>query len=220
MKAGNGYAYDERSIRQHVAMWAHFVAFCTACAVHVIHVSPDQLQAFFAQLRGRRNKAGQTSVMHREGEMPQATATTRRRYAQLLERTFEHLVKTRIRRGNPMAPLMAMINKPEAPGLVSYLSKAEEEGFLAFVHAKDETDWVSQRDKAFLLLFSASGVTEGELVALRVQDLMLDDYDPALQVGQRGLKHAHTTTVTEFALPTLRRWRTTLAHLQHLARFF
>lgn len=206
MKAANGYAYDARSIKQHVAMWAHLVAFCDERKVNVVNVSPDLLQAFFAQLRGRRIKAGQTSITHREGEMPDATSSTRRRYAQLLASTFEHLVKTRIRRGNPMAPLMAVVNKPEAPGFVSYLSKVEEDALLAFVHAQDESDWHSQRDKTLLLLFAASGVTEGELVALRLQDVSLDDYEPALQVGQRGLKHAHTTTITEFALPTLRRW--------------
>ena len=53
-------------------------------------------------------------------------------------------------------------------------------------------------------------MTEGELVALRVQDLLLDDYEPALQVGERGLKHAHTTTIADFALPVLGRWRKTL----------
>lgn len=206
MKAANGYAYDGRSIKQHVAMWAHLVAFCDERKVNVMNVSPDLLQAFFAQLRGRRIKAGQTSITHREGEMPDATSSTRRRYAQLLASTFEHLVKTRIRRSNPMAPLMAVVNKPEAPGFVSYLSKVEEDAFLAFVHTQDESDWHSQRDKTLLLLFAASGVTEGELVALRLQDVSLDDYEPALQVGQRGLKHAHTTTITEFALPTLHRW--------------
>lgn len=206
MKAANGYVYDMRSVRQHVAMWAAFVAFCTERQVSVVNVAPDHLQAFFTQLRGRRIKAGQTSVLHREGDLPDASASTRRRYAQLLAQTFEHLVKTRIRRGNPMAPLMALVNKPEAPGFVSYLSKAEEDAFLAFVQAMDESDWPGQRDKALILLFSASGVTEGELVALRVQDVALDDYDPALQVGPRGLKHAHTTTITDFALPVLRRW--------------
>ena len=206
MKAANGYVYDARSIQQHVAMWAHLVAFCDERKVNVMNVSPDLLQAFFAQLRGRRIKAGQTSITHREGEMPDATSSTRRRYAQLLASTFEHLVKTRIRRGNPMAPLMALVNKPEAPGFVSYLSKVEEDAYLTGVHAQDESDWHSQRDKTLLLLFAASGVTEGELVALRLQDVSLDDYEPALQVGPRGLKHAHTTTITEFALPTLRRW--------------
>lgn len=206
MKAAHGYAYDGRSIKQHVAMWSSFVAFCRERELNVVNVSPDALQAFFNQLRGRRIKAGQTSVLHQVGEMPAAATKTRRFYAQLLEKTFDHLVKTRIRRGNPMQPLMALFNKPEAPAFVSYLSKAEEDAYLTGVHAKDESDWHRQRDKAFLLLFSASGVAEGELVALRVQDLALNDYEPALQVGQRGLKHAHATTITEFALPTLRRW--------------
>ena len=167
---------------------------------------------FFEQLRGRRVKAGQATVLHREGDTPDASSSTRRRYAQLLLQTFDHLVQVRIRRVNPMSALMAQMNKPEAPGFVSYLSKAEEAAFLAHVQAIDESDWLHQRDKAFMLLFSASGVTEGELVALRLQDVMLDDYDPALQVGQRGLKHAHATTITEFALPVLRRWLMTLGH--------
>lgn len=210
MKAANGYAYDARSIRQHVAMWQHFVAFCEAHDVSVLDVAPDKLETFFAQLRGRRIKAGQTSVMHAVGEMPDAATNTRRRYAQLLAQTFEHWVKMRVRRANPMAPLMALVNKPEAPGFVSYLSKTEEDAFLTLVQAKDESDWHSQRDKTLMLLFSASGVTEGELVALHIQDVSLDDYEPALQVGPRGLKHAHTTTITEFALPVVRRWLKTL----------
>jgi integrase/recombinase XerD len=210
MKAANGYAYDVRSIRQHVAMWSRLVAFCDERNVSIINVSSEQLQAFFEQLRGRRVKAGQASVLHREGETSDASSSTRRRYAQLLLQAFDHLVKARIRRSNPMAPLMALLSKPEAPGFVSYLSKAEEAAFLAHVQAIDESDWHRQRDKAFLLLFSASGVTEGELVELRHQDVLLDDYDPALQVSQRGLKHAHTTTITEFALPVLRRWLVTL----------
>lgn len=210
MKAANSYAYGDRSITQHVAMWTVFVEFCAEHEVNVVHVTPAQLQAFFGQLRGRRIKAGQSSVMYREGDTPEATATTRRRYAKLLDQTFAYLVKTRIRRGNPMAPLMPLLNKPEAPGFVSFLKRAEEDAFLAFVQAMDESTWESHRDKALLLLLSASGVTEGELVALRVQDLMLDDYEPALQVSERGLKHAHTTTVNDFAVPLLTRWRKSL----------
>jgi integrase/recombinase XerD len=211
MKAANGYAYDPRSIKQHVAMWATLVAYCQSHGATILTLSPTLLEAFFAQLRGRPVKTGQASLRFEEGEIPEATASTRRRYAQLLERTFEHLVKSGIRRGNPIAPLMQRLNKPEAPGFVSYLSKAEEDAFLAWVQAMEETHWQDQRNKTLLLLLSASGITEGELVALRIADVSLEDFKPTLQVGERGLKHAHATTINNFALPVLRRWMNAIA---------
>lgn len=136
MKAANGYAYDPRSIKQHVAMWATLVSYCESRGAGITTVSPALVESFFLQLRGRPVKNGQTSVRYAEGEMPEATTSTRRRYAQLLEQTFAYLVKTGIRRGNPIAPLMKQLNKPEAPGFVSYLSKAEEDAFLAVVLAR------------------------------------------------------------------------------------
>lgn len=220
MKAANGYAYDARSIRQHVAMWAGLVAYCASHGLTIQTVAPAHLEAFLTQLRGRAIKFGQATPALPEGECPAAAASTRRRYAQLLETTFEHLIKIRVRRGNPMAPVMATMNKPTAPGFVSFLTKSEEDAFLASVDAIDESDWHRQRDKVLMLLLCASGVTEGELVALRIADVSLRDYEPALQVGERGLKHAHTTTINDFALPALRRWLTTLdAALPHTPLF-
>ena len=220
MKAANGYAYDPRSIKQHVAMWATLVSYCESRGAGITTVSPALVEPFFLQLRGRPVKNGQTSVRYAEGEMPEATTSTRRRYAQLLEQTFAYLVKTGIRRGNPIAPLMKQLNKPDAPGFVSYLSKAEEDAFLAVVLATDETHWHDQRNKTLLLLLSASGITEGQLVALKIADVSLDDFEPSLQVGERGLKHAHTTTINDFALPVLRRWVDSLAGVAANAPLF
>jgi len=74
------------------------------------------------------------------------------------------------------------------------------------VQAMTEVDWCEHRDKTLLLLLSASGVSEGELVRLRVGDVMLTDYEPALQVGQRSLKHAHAAPIAAFAHMTLQSW--------------
>jgi integrase/recombinase XerD len=204
MKAANGYAYGERSIRQHSAMFATFVAFCEARRVSVLQIDSEQVEAFFQTLSGRPIKHGQDSVRYQEGELPPAAVSTRRRYAQLLMQSFEHLARTRVRPGNPIAPLMKTLDKPEAPGFVSYLSKAQEDAYLAYVQAMSEAHWCAHRDKTLLLLLSASGVSE--LVHLRVGDLMLTDYEPALQVSQRGLKHAHAAPIASFALITLQAW--------------
>lgn len=206
MKAANGFSYDDRSVRQHAAMWATFIGYCQAADINIQSVSPAQLESFIGQLRGRAIKAGQASVRYAPGECPEATPATRRRYVQLLERTFDHLNKIGVRRGNPMAPLMPSLNKPVASGYVSFLTQSEETAFLAYVNGVAETNWHDQRDKVMLLLLSASGITEGELVALKVADVSFGDFEPALRVAEHRLTRAHTTTVNKFAVPTLQRW--------------
>ncbi len=206
LKAANGYGYSARSIAQHCAMWAQLVAFCEREGTHVLRVRPEELDRFFVGLTGRPIKNGQHTLRYQEGDVPAAAVSTRRRYAQLLDKTFEHLRKQRLRPGNPIAPLMQVLAKPEAPGFVSYLSKAEEKAFIDHVQATAEDDWFAHRDKCWLLLLAGSGLSVGELTALRVGDVALADYAPALQVGQRGLKHAHVAPILEFALATLQAW--------------
>jgi hypothetical protein len=121
MKAANGYAYGERSVRQHCAMFASFVTFCEAQCVGVLQVGPAQVDAFFQALSGRAIKHGQDSVHYQEGEAPSAAVSTRRRYAQLLMQSFEHLARMRVRNGNPIAPLMKTLDKPEAPRICQLL---------------------------------------------------------------------------------------------------
>lgn len=208
MLASNMHAFSERSIEQHTAMWAHFLDYLATRKDHIQTVQSDVVEAFLKQLRGRPVKSNDRSRLPlTPGEPPPASHSTIGRYTKLLMETFNLLRELKIRQGNPVAPLVNIHTKPQAPPGVDFLSRDQEKALLCHIAGLPVDDWKSERDRALLYLLLASGPTVGELIRLRIDDLSTGDDIRSIHIPSHDLTHAHAAPIAPFAIEALVKWK-------------
>lgn len=206
--AANKQVYSERSIEQHSAMWANFLAYLTTRKVDIQTVQPDAIEAFLKQLRGRPIKDNDRSRLPlAPGDTPLASHSTLNRYTKLLAETFIYLADLNVRRGNPVAPVAKIFTKPEAPPAVEFLNREQETALLDYIAGLPIDDWKDERDRTILYLLLASGPTVGELARLRIDDVQTGDYAPVINLPNHDLTHGHAAPISSFALAPLVTWR-------------
>lgn len=206
--AANQHRFSERSIEQHSAMWANFLKYLVDHGANIESVQPDGVEGFLKKLRGRKIKENERARLPlAPGEEPAASHSTVNRYAKLLAETFEHLAELKVRRGNPVAPVAKMFTKPEAPPAPEFLNREQESALLDYIARLPTGDWKEERDRALLYLLLASGPTVGEAARLRIDDVQVGDYAPAVNLPNHDLTHAHAAPIAPFAIEPLVNWR-------------
>jgi integrase/recombinase XerD len=204
--ASNSTKFSARSVSQHTAMWRKLVDFLEKERHSIQSVGSDTLDAFFHSLPGRplKNNDGQCDGVPKKETA--ASHSTRVRYALLLQETFEHLRRSRVRSDNPMGPIFQAYRKPRAGPAAEYLNGSEERAYIDHLLQMDVTTWQSARDRALQSLIIGSGLTVQEIRNMHVGDIDLFDYEPVVRVRQHGLVHAHNAPISDFAIGPIQSW--------------
>jgi integrase/recombinase XerD len=215
--ASNKWSFAERSIVQHCSMFRQFLAALDVANTNLLSAESLTIEKFLLDLRGvvplhRRPALAQSALML--GGTPgvvippttPASNITVRRYVQLLAETYSYLASTGLRRGNPMIPLLKIYGKPEAPPIISYLTAGQEQALIKLIADMPKETWKQERDTTILAVLLGSGLALSELVALKIRDVHVDDYEPGIEVAATGLTHAHVAPIAPFAIEHVTHW--------------
>ena len=216
-RASNKWSFSERSIVQHCSMFRQYLAALDVANTNLLAADSITIESFLLGLRGvvplhRRPALLQVALAPSAGPAlaspPSTPASniTVRRYVQLLAETYDYLASTGLRRGNPMIPLLQIYGKPEAPPIISYLTAGQEQALIKLIAEMPKETWKQERDTTILAVLLGSGLALSELVALKIRDVHVDDYEPGIEVAASGLTHAHVAPIAPFAIQHVTHW--------------
>jgi integrase/recombinase XerD len=173
-------------------MWHQFVQYLCRHALDTRSIQSDKLALFLDNLLGKDGNAAEDS--------------TKRRYLKLLNATFEHLKKLGLRRdGNPCAALFKYY-KPVPTRSPGAFASQEDEKFVSIVLAEEPKFWRDVRDQAMIVLIIGSGLYTCEVVALQIDQIVLDADPPYIHVDAHGKVPERKAPIVPFAREPLRKW--------------
>lgn len=187
-----GFLYAERSVRQHCAMWHTFLDFLALQSLDLRAVQSDVLARFLDGLTAKDGRPAEDS--------------TRRRYLKLLAHTFDHLKTIGLRRGGNPCVVLFKYYRPAPVKSPGALAAQEDDKFVALVLAGAPTTWREIRDRAMMVLIIGSGLYAAEIIALRMDQLVLDVDPPYLIIDAHGKVPERRAPVIAFAREPLRQW--------------
>ena len=215
-RAANKWSYSERSIVQHCSMFRQYLAALEVANTDLLSADSLTIEKFLLALRGvvplhRRPTLPQDDLGSSVGSGQAAPSTpasniTVRRYVQLLAETYDYFASTGLRRGNPMIALLPIYGKPEAAPIISYLTAGQEQALIKLIADMPKVAWKEERDATILAVLLGSGLALSELVALKIRDVHVDDYEPGIEVAATGLTHAHVAPIAPFAVAHVTHW--------------
>jgi integrase len=188
----DGFLYATHSVRQHCAMWHRFMDFLNLNTFDVRSVQSDRIAAFLDGLRAKDGRPAQDS--------------TKRRYLKLLNVTFDHLKKIGFRRGPNPCSVLFKYYKPVPTRSPGALASQEDDKFVEIVLARQPRFWRDVRDQAMLVLIIGSGLYTNEIVALEMDQLVLDADPPYINVEAHGKVPERKAPIAPFAREPLRKW--------------
>jgi integrase/recombinase XerD len=204
-----GREFKSHSTRQYISM---FGQFCRWMAEHRLQLRGVEPRHVMAYLDGLRGGAQGDSVV---------APSTRRRYLFLLHRTFEHLVRLELLKGNPCAGLdeLSPFQAAERPTKTILLPEMEAR-FIEWCTAEARVAslrWEAVRNQAMRLTFLASGITVAEAQRLQVSQVLLQSNEadsggaaPSqriwLDLQAHGRTPARRAPLASFAVDSLLRW--------------
>jgi site-specific recombinase XerD len=189
-----GYLYAERSVKQHCAMWHRFVEYMAINDADVHSIESDKLARFLDGLIAKDGGVAEDS--------------TKRRYLKLLGATFDYLEQAGVRQtGNPCTMLFKYY-RPAPVRSPAALASQEDDQFVDIVLAQEPRFWRDVRDQAMILLIIGSGLYTSEVVALTVDQLVLDADPPYIDVPAHGKVPERKAPIVPFARAPLQKWLT------------
>lgn len=203
--AANGARYRERSIRQFSSMFGRFVRWLGGQrGIGLDTFAQADIENFFATL----GKRGDTIAI-----------STARRYLWILSAVVEHLNLIGIRhdpmdsmgtsRINPAHELsMREDYRFQEAAAPAFLTRGQDQQYIRWVKEQPVAGWVDVRDKAFRLVFIASGITLEEARRLKSTDAIESDGQVIeLRIAPRGHGHyARTVPVLDWARHEISEW--------------
>ncbi|MBC7501129.1 MAG: tyrosine-type recombinase/integrase [Herminiimonas sp.] len=173
-------------------MWHRFVEYMNITGLDVRSIQADKLALFLDSLRAKDGSLAEDS--------------TRRRYLKLLGATFEHLNEAGVRDdGNPCASLFKYY-RPAAVRSPASLASQEDEKFVEIVLAESPRFWRDVRDQAMIVLIIGSGLYTREIVALEIDQLILDAEPPYINIPAHGKVPERKAPIVPFAREPLHKW--------------
>ena len=201
--AGNA-GYQQKSKRQFVSMFGRFCRWLVLHEVTVAVFDEQHIQQFLRTVDGRGDEPARSTI---------------RRYLTILERVCHHLNEIGVRNdkptsedGRPGNPAKALRRYDEfrfvSRERPAFLTYAQSERYIEWVLDRPIKGWVDVRDKAFRLIFLASGPTVEEIRGLKIEDVIEEDgLVVEMRIRPRGVGHAaRTVPVAEWAKKPVSEW--------------
>ncbi|HYD62088.1 MAG TPA: tyrosine-type recombinase/integrase [Noviherbaspirillum sp.] len=200
----NGKPYSRRSNRQFAAMWGRFLKFLAMSNSSVIETDHVVVERFLLSLSQTSRRAEAEVCDNRARD---AETGTKYRYLILLEAIYSHLIEIgAYLYENPCAHASSYISRPPNQHAPAIMSTKQMDEFVRRVLACPETTWRQIRDRAMLLLIPGSGLAEGELLNLQMDQIVLDDDPSYIDIPAYGKTPARKAPILIFAREPLRRW--------------
>lgn len=177
----NGKTYTPATLAVYGAMWKSFLDYLVDHRVELSAASAAEVEGFLNSGLG--------------------TPRTRKRYLSLINQAFSEMVRVSARNENPAEGLLRQFREGPRPLPVA-LDASEENQVRASLPAP--TTWKNARDRALLLLILDAGLRVGEISALTLQSLHLDERPAFVEV--LGLSDARLASIASRSLPDLRQW--------------
>jgi site-specific recombinase XerD len=191
---GDRRPFSERSRIQHAAMFDRFLRHLTTKEVTLATFGAEHVESFFAEVETRCAPG----------------TTTRLRYGKMLDRLCRHLVEYRIRNENPVTMMAAFERWPEEEPVPLFLDIDSDARLQEWVQPVESDNARTQRNRAIVALFHASGVTAAELRQTQCESLIIDGARPYIEVPKRGPRALRRVPLPAFAIASLSFWKASL----------
>lgn len=202
----DGAPYRPATLQKHLSIVRRYLASLEARGSSLERADAGQIAGFLNTLEH----------LQRDG----TPALTRHRYLRTLDALHAELVRAGLRPDNPARRLEAQFPAPRTRPLPEALTPSEEARLLAALaqllapeagpdgDGPDATQpgWRPLRDAAMVAMAIGSGLQPREIVALKCDDLHLDETPPFVTVAGHGRRPQRVAPVSPAVRPLLAAW--------------
>lgn len=187
--------YSKATIQKHLSIVRRHLASLHAQKATLQTADPAHLAHFLNALEH----------LQRDGTL----ALTRHRYLRTLEALYDQLQRERLRPDNPARTLLHRYPPPRTRPLPEALTPTEEARLTNALLESLNTSlrpWRELRDAAIVATAIGSGLQPRELIALRIDDVRLDETPPFLTVAAFGRRPQRVAPISPTVRPVLATW--------------
>lgn len=187
--------YSEATIQKHLSIVRRCLASLRDQNVTLQNADPVHLAHFLSALEH----------LQRDGTL----ALTRHRYLRTLEALYDQLQREHIRFDNPARSLLHRYPPPRTRPLPEALTPTEEARLIQVLLdalSTPASPWRERRDAAIVATAVGSGLQPRELIALRIDDVHLDETPPFLTVAAYGRRPERVAPISPTVRPVLAAW--------------
>ncbi|MBY0440507.1 MAG: tyrosine-type recombinase/integrase [Burkholderiales bacterium] len=190
-----GAPYSEATVQKHLSIVRRYLAALHNQSVPLERAQPSHLAHFLNTLEH----------LQRDGTL----TLTRHRYLRTLEGLHAELIRCGLRTDNPARALLHHFPPPRTRPLPESLTPTEEHRLiesLTRVLSIPDLAWRQLRDAAIVATAVGAGLQPRELVALAIEDVLLNEAPPYLCVASFGRRPERVAPISPSVRPILAAW--------------